>query len=42
MYSGNFQTQAVAWYMHLHEMDVEIFVFPPGTTIAASYSASVP
>ena len=38
VYSGNFQTQAVAWYMHLHEMDVEIFAFPPGTTIAASYS----
>ena len=38
MYTGNFQTQAVAWYMHLHEMDVEIFAFPPGTTIAASYS----
>jgi hypothetical protein len=38
VYSGNFQTQAVAWYMHIHEMDVEIFVFPPGTTIAASYS----
>jgi hypothetical protein len=38
VYSGNFQTQAVAWYMHLHEMEVEIFAFPPGTTIAASYS----
>ena len=38
MYSGNFQTQAVAWYMHVHEMDVEIFAFPPGTTIAAAYS----
>jgi hypothetical protein len=38
VYSGNFQTQAVAWYMHLHEMEVEIFVFPPGTTIAAAYS----
>jgi hypothetical protein len=24
--------------MHLHEMEVEIFAFPPGTTIAASYS----
>ncbi len=38
VYTGNFQTQAVAWYMHLHEMDVEIFAFPPGTAIAASYS----
>ena len=39
VYTGTFQTQAVAWYMHLHEMDAEIFAFPPGTTIAASYSA---
>jgi hypothetical protein len=39
VYTGAFQTQAVAWYMHLHEMDSEIFAFPPGTTIAPSYSA---
>ena len=39
VYTGDFQTQAVAWYMHLHEMDSEIFAFPPGTTIAPSYSA---
>jgi hypothetical protein len=39
VYTGAFQTQAVAWYMHLHEMDSEIFVFPPGTTLAPSYSA---
>src|SRR5262249_6780174 len=30
VYTGAFQTQAVAWYMHLHEMDSEIFAFPPG------------
>ncbi len=39
VYTGNFQTQAVAWYMHLHEMQAEIFAFPPGSTIAPSYSA---
>lgn len=39
IYTGNFQTQAVAWYMHVHEMEAEIFAFPPGTTIAANYSA---
>ncbi len=39
VYTGAFQTQAVAWYMHLHEMESEIFAFPPGTTIAPSFSA---
>ncbi len=39
VYTGAFQTQAVAWYMHLHEMESEIFAFPPGTTIASNYSA---
>ncbi len=39
VYTGAFQTQAVAWYMHLHEMDSEIFAFPPGTTIAPSFSS---
>ena len=39
VYTGNFQTQAVAWYMHLHEMESEIFAFPPGTTIAPSFSS---
>jgi hypothetical protein len=38
IYTGAFQTQAVAWYMHLHEMQSEIFAFPPGTTIAPSFS----
>jgi hypothetical protein len=39
IYTGNFQTQAVAWYMHVHEMESEIFAFPPGTTIAPTFSA---
>jgi hypothetical protein len=39
VYTGAFQTQVVAWYMHLHEMDSEIFAFPPGTTIAPYFSS---
>jgi hypothetical protein len=39
VYTGAFQTQAVAWYLHIHEMESEIFAFPPGTTIAPSYTA---
>ncbi len=39
VYTGAFQTQVVAWYMHLHEMDTEIFAYPPGTTIAPWFSA---
>src|SRR3954471_11598142 len=38
VYTGAFQTQVVAWYMHLHEMDVGIFALPPGTAIAPAYS----
>ena len=30
VYTGAFQTQAVAWYLHLHETDVSIFPVPPG------------
>jgi hypothetical protein len=39
VYTGAFQTQVVAWYMHLHEMRSEIFAYPPGTTIAPYFSA---
>lgn len=39
LYTGAFQTQAVAWYMHLHEVDTEIFAFPPGRTIVPYYHA---
>ena len=34
VYTGAFQTQAVVWYLHLHETEVGIFPFPPGTMIA--------
>ena len=37
--TGAFQTQAVAWYLHLHETDLSIFPMTPGTTIAPHYLA---
>ena len=37
--TGPFQTQAVAWYLHLHDTEVTIFPMPPGTTFAPRYSA---
>jgi len=37
VYTGPFQTQAVAWYLHLHETGVSIFPAPPGTIIAPHY-----
>ncbi len=39
VYTGAFQTQTVAWYMHLHEVQVEIFAYPPGTTITPWFTA---
>ena len=39
VYTGAFQTQAVAWYLHLHESEVSIFPMPPGTIIAPHYTA---
>jgi hypothetical protein len=39
VYTGAFQTQTVAWYMHLHELQTEIFAFPPGTTITPWFTA---
>jgi hypothetical protein len=39
LYTGAFQTQTVAWYMHLHEMQTEIFAFPPGATITPWFTA---
>ncbi len=34
IYTGAFQTQTVAWYLHLHETDVDIEPAPPGVAIA--------
>ena len=40
VYTGAFQTQAVAWYLHLHETDVSIFAAPPGTMIAPHFTSN--
>jgi hypothetical protein len=34
VFSGPFQVPAVAWRLHMHTDEVEIFVFGPGTTLA--------
>jgi hypothetical protein len=39
VYTGPFQTQALAWHLHVHEEDVKIFPSRPGTTVAPAYSA---
>jgi hypothetical protein len=39
VYTGPFQTQAVAWHLRLHEEDVKIFPSGPGTAVTPSYSA---
>ncbi|NUT56869.1 MAG: hypothetical protein HOQ03_12925 [Thermoleophilia bacterium] len=39
VFTAPFQTQAVAWYLHLHETEVSIFPFPPGTMIAPYWTA---
>jgi hypothetical protein len=39
VYTGPFQTQALAWHLRLHEEDMKIFPSGPGTTVAPSYSA---
>jgi hypothetical protein len=40
VYTGAFQTQAVAWYLHLHETEVSPYPFPPGTMIAPHFTAN--
>jgi Dolichyl-phosphate-mannose-protein mannosyltransferase len=38
LYTGDFQHQTVAWYLHLHEDEVETeVVFPPGTAMAPDF-----
>jgi hypothetical protein len=39
VYTGAFQTQTVSWYLHLHQYQVEIFAYPPGTTITPDFTA---
>jgi hypothetical protein len=38
VYTGAFQTQTVAWYLHLHETQIEIFAYPPGTTLTPAFT----
>jgi hypothetical protein len=38
VFTGAFQVQAVAWHLHLHGRDAEIFPFGPGTTLAQGWS----
>ena len=39
IYTGPFQTQALAWYLHLHVNEVTIFPMPPGAIVAPHYTA---
>ena len=38
VFTGIFQVPSVAWYLHLHANEVQIFPFGPGTTLATRYS----
>ena len=33
VYAGPFDVQAMAWFLHLHGEQIEIFPFPPGSLI---------
>jgi hypothetical protein len=39
VFTGPFQTQALTWYLHLHETDVSIFPAAPGTVVAPLYTS---
>ena len=39
VYAPPFEVQAVAWAMHLHSREIELFAAPPGTTIAGQSAA---
>jgi hypothetical protein len=38
VFTGPFQVQALAWYLHMHGKDLQIFPFGPGTALAPRYS----
>jgi hypothetical protein len=38
VFTGAFQVQAVAWYLHIHGDEAEIFPFGPGTALAQGAS----
>ncbi len=37
--AGAFQTQTVAWYLHLHQTEVQIFASTPGTKVTTDFSS---
>jgi hypothetical protein len=39
IYAGAFQTQTVAWYMHLHQTEVRMFAGTPGTIVTTDFSS---
>jgi hypothetical protein len=39
IYSGRFIVPVLAWYLHVPVRKVEIFAFPPGTTVAGRHTA---
>jgi hypothetical protein len=39
VFTGIFQVPSVAWYLHLHSNQVQVFPFGAGTTLATRYSA---
>jgi hypothetical protein len=39
VFTGPFQVQAMAWYLHMHGNQLQIFPFGPGTAVAPRYSA---
>jgi hypothetical protein len=38
VFTGPFQVQAMAWYLHMHGDQLQIFPFGPGTAVAPRYS----
>ena len=37
--AGAFQTQTVAWYLHLHQTEVQIYASTPGTKVTTDFSS---
>jgi hypothetical protein len=38
VFTGPFQVQALAWYLHMHGNELRIFPFGPGTAVSPRYS----
>jgi hypothetical protein len=37
--TGIYETQTLAWHLHMHGNEVQVFPFPPATTVAVRGSA---